>query len=80
MRMDSPEKIVRKLYRVGLLEADDVDALARAKTQGDLSLILRSYADASGPSGRVGSPSSLDLGDVVRVYRSDQVTEVRVAR
>lgn len=60
--------------------ANDVDALARAKTQGDLTLILRSYADAAGPSGRVGSPSSLDLGDVVRVYRSDQVTEVRVAR
>jgi pilus assembly protein CpaB len=62
------------------IPANDVDALARAKTQGDLTLILRSYADASGPSGRVGSPSSLDLGDVVRVYRSDQVTEVRVAR
>jgi pilus assembly protein CpaB len=62
------------------IPAGDVDALARAKTQGDLILILRSYADAAGPSGRVGSPSSLDLGDVVRVYRSDQVTEVRVAR
>ncbi len=60
--------------------AADVDALARAKTQGDLILILRSYADASGPSGRVGSSSALDMGDVVRVYRSGQVSEVRVAR
>ncbi len=60
--------------------AADVDVLARAKTQGDLILILRSYADAAGPSGRAGSSSSADLGDVVRVYRSDQVTEVRVAR
>ena len=60
--------------------SDDVDALARAKTQGDLILILRSYADASGPSGRVGSSSALDMGDVVRVYRSGQVSEVRVAR
>ena len=59
---------------------DDIDALARAKTQGDLTLVLRSYADAAGPSGRVGPPASLDLGDVVRVYRSGQVTEVRVAR
>jgi pilus assembly protein CpaB len=59
---------------------DDIDALARAKTQGDLALVLRSYADAAGPSGRVGPPASLDLGDVVRVYRSGQVTEVRVAR
>jgi pilus assembly protein CpaB len=62
------------------IPADDIDALARAKTQGDLTLILRSYADAAGPSGRVGSTDSLDLGDVVRVYRSGQVSEVRVAR
>jgi pilus assembly protein CpaB len=62
------------------IPAEDIDALARAKTQGDLTLILRSYADAAGPSGRVGSASSLDLGDVVRVYRSGQVSEVRVAR
>ena len=58
----------------------DVEALARAKTQGDLTLILRSYADAAGPSGRVGPSNSADLGDVVRVYRSGQVTEVRVAK
>jgi pilus assembly protein CpaB len=62
------------------IPADDIDALSRAKTQGDLTLILRSYADAAGPSGRVGSTDSLDLGDVVRVYRSGQVSEVRVAR
>ena len=60
--------------------SSDVDALARAKTQGDLMLILRSYADASGPSGRVGPSSALDMGDVVRVYRSGQLSEVRVAR
>lgn len=58
----------------------DIDALARAKTQGDMVLILRSYADAAGPSGRVGPPAALDLGDVVRVYRSGQVSEVRVAQ
>jgi len=60
--------------------ATDIDALARAKSQGDLLLILRSYADAGGPSGRVGPPAALDMGDVVKVYRSGQVTEVRVAR
>ena len=62
------------------IPSDDVDALARAKTQGDLILILRSYADANGPSGRVGPANGLDMGDVVRVYRSGQVSEVRVAR
>jgi pilus assembly protein CpaB len=60
--------------------AQDTEALARAKAQGDLVLILRSYADASGPSGRVGAAAALDLGDVVRVYRSGQMTEVRVSR
>ena len=58
----------------------DIDSLARAKAQGDLILVLRSYADAAGPSGRVGPASNLDLGDVVRVYRAGQISEVRVAR
>jgi pilus assembly protein CpaB len=62
------------------IPADDVDAMARAKTQGDLILILRSYADAAGASGRVGPPASLDMGDVVKVYRSGQVSEVRVTQ
>ncbi len=62
------------------IPSTDVDALSRAQNQGDLTLILRSYADANGPSGRVGPSTSLDMGDVVRVYRSGQITEVRVAR
>jgi pilus assembly protein CpaB len=60
------------------ISAADVDSLSRSQTQGDLVLILRSYADANGPSGRVG-PAAADQG-VVRVYRSGQITEVRVAR
>jgi pilus assembly protein CpaB len=58
------------------IPAADVDTLARAKTQGDLVLILRSYADAAAPSGRVGAAAL----DVVKVYRSGQVTEVRVTQ
>lgn len=60
------------------LPAADVDALARAKTEGDLLLVLRSYADAGGPSGKTGPQATAD--DVVRVYRSGQVSEVRVAQ
>ncbi len=33
----------------------DTEALALAKAAGTLSLVLRSYADTAGPSGRVGS-------------------------
>ena len=32
----------------------DAEALALAKAEGDLSLVLRSYADNAGPSGRTG--------------------------
>ncbi|MDQ3124927.1 MAG: Flp pilus assembly protein CpaB [Pseudomonadota bacterium] len=45
----------------------DAEALALAKSEGELSLVLRSYADTGGPSGRVAPlvrPSS-----AVRVYR-----------
>ena len=59
--------------------ATDVDTLTRSLTQGDLILILRSLADASGPSGRAGLAGP-DTGDVVRVYRAGQITEVRVAQ
>jgi pilus assembly protein CpaB len=58
--------------------AGDVDSLSRAETQGELSLVLRSLADAGATSGRVGP--SANMGDVIRVYRSGQVSEVRVTR
>lgn len=56
----------------------DAEVLALAKSEGDLSLILRSYADTAGPSGHVagavrrgGTPSgpTEPAGSVVRVYR-----------
>ncbi len=34
----------------------DTETLALAKAAGTLSLVLRSYADTAGPSGRVGAP------------------------
>jgi len=44
----------------------DAEALALAKSEGELSLVLRSYADTAGPSGRVSTPNPVRA---VRVYR-----------
>ncbi|MBU1385155.1 MAG: Flp pilus assembly protein CpaB [Alphaproteobacteria bacterium] len=45
----------------------DAEALALAKSEGVLSLILRSYADTAGPSGRVAAGPR--QASAVRVYR-----------
>ena len=45
----------------------DAEALALAKSEGELSLVLRSYADTGGPSGAVRS-ARRDVS-AVRVYR-----------
>ncbi|MBP8063327.1 MAG: Flp pilus assembly protein CpaB [Brevundimonas sp.] len=45
----------------------DAEALALAKSEGELSLVLRSYADTGGPSGRVAPP--VRQSSAVRVYR-----------
>lgn len=44
----------------------DAEALALSKSEGELSLVLRSYADTGGPSGRV---ASVRQSSAVRVYR-----------
>lgn len=46
----------------------DAEALALAKSEGELSLVLRSYADTGGPSGAVG-PGPRQTSGAVRVYR-----------
>jgi pilus assembly protein CpaB len=45
----------------------DAEALALAKSEGELSLVLRSYADTGGPSGRVAAQAR--QSSAVRVYR-----------
>ncbi len=45
----------------------DAEALALAKSEGELSLVLRSYADTGGPSGRVATVARQSTA--VRVYR-----------
>ncbi len=60
----------------------DAEALALAKSEGELSLVLRSYADTAGPSGQV--PGAARRGEaaaaarVVRVYREGQAEAVAV--
>ncbi len=44
----------------------DAEALALAKSEGSLSLVLRSYADTAGPTGRVAPPRTTQA---VRIYR-----------
>jgi pilus assembly protein CpaB len=56
----------------------DVAMLAAAKGQGELILSLRSYTDSSGPSGR--AVSAAHGTDLVRVIRSGDASEVRVAQ
>ncbi|HEY0101845.1 MAG TPA: Flp pilus assembly protein CpaB [Brevundimonas sp.] len=45
----------------------DAEALALAKSEGELSLVLRSYADTGGPSGRVAPV--VRQSSAVRVFR-----------
>jgi pilus assembly protein CpaB len=56
--------------------ASDEEVVSRAKSQGDLVLALRSYADAGGPSGRgAGGENSR-----IRVWRAGQASEVTVSQ
>lgn len=56
----------------------DAEALALAKSEGELSLVLRSYADTGGPSGRVASGPRQSTA--VRVYRGEAAPEVVVVQ
>jgi pilus assembly protein CpaB len=56
--------------------------LVLARAQGDLTLVLRSYADVGGPTvdTMINRAKSLVSTPVVRVYRNAAATEVKVAR
>ncbi|ESQ90725.1 Flp pilus assembly protein CpaB [Asticcacaulis sp. AC460] len=60
----------------------DGQVVTLAKASGTLSLMLRSYADAQGPSGAVtAAPTGgAEEDQPVRVYRNGQATEVMVSR
>ncbi|HKT53968.1 MAG TPA: Flp pilus assembly protein CpaB [Caulobacteraceae bacterium] len=54
----------------------DAEVLARAKSQGEIVLALRSYADANGPSGR--GAQAVDNEGQVKIFRPGQTPEVVV--
>jgi pilus assembly protein CpaB len=68
------------------LSSKQSEVLALSKAQGDLTLVLRSYADASGPAVTVaqGDSDAAFRAAVVRVYKngsaSGSTTEVTVTR
>jgi len=59
----------------------DAEVLALAKSEGELSLVLRSYADTAGPSGRTAAATArggATAANVVRVYRAGEAETVTV--
>ncbi len=61
---------------------NQAENLVLARAQGELTLVLRSYADVGGPTidGMVKKAEALISSPVVRVYRNAAPTEVKVAR
>ncbi len=60
---------------------EEGQAVTLAKASGTLSLMLRSYADVSGPGGVVdGRAVGADADTSVRVFRNGQTSEVMVSR
>ncbi|HTK36733.1 MAG TPA: Flp pilus assembly protein CpaB [Caulobacteraceae bacterium] len=67
------------------LNAQQAEVLVQAKAQGDLTLVLRSYADANGPAVTVAqntgrADDGVFRASVVRVFKNGQASEVTVNR
>src|SRR5690606_2041550 len=69
-RMDGGEQAVVGATATLEVAPRDAEVLAQARVEGELSLMLRSYADAAGPSGRVYTPRG--QSSAVRVYRGGE--------
>jgi pilus assembly protein CpaB len=61
------------------LAPEQAEDMVLAKAQGDLTLVLRSYADAAGEA-RTGEIRRTNTQPVVRIFRNGAETEVKVAR
>ena len=70
---DGAQSVVGATATLEVSESDAA-ALAQADAQGELALVLRSYADVSGPSGSAG-PQLAATGEV-RVWRDGSATAV----
>jgi pilus assembly protein CpaB len=67
------------------LDPQQAEVLIEAKAQGELTLVLRSYADTSGPAVTVAQNTGRYDGgifraSVVRVFKNGQASEVTVTR
>ncbi len=63
------------------LSDDQTVVLERARAQGDLTLVLRSYADTSGPAISTAPTKAENLApQVVHVFRNGVATDVKVAQ
>ena len=58
--------------------AVDAEVLAQADAQGDIALVLRSYADVGGPSGATARPQLARDSNSVRVWRDGAVSAIAV--
>jgi len=58
-----------------------VDIIAKAKLQGEIQLVLRSYTDiggGAGPGGVNGAPTPQSPAHTLTVYRAGQASDVVV--
>jgi len=62
--------------------SEQAESMILAKAQGDLTLVLRSYADVGGPTidSMIKKAEEILANPVVKVYRNASATEVKVAR
>lgn len=72
---DEEQAVVGATATLELLPRDS-EIVALAKSEGELSLVLRSYADTSGPSGRVSQPRA--EARAVKVFRGGEPQTVMV--
>ncbi len=75
-------KVVAKSGSSATLELSPGQAedMVLAKAQGDLTLVLRSYADAAGPAHTGEIHRLAEESPVVHVFRDGQATDVKVSR
>ena len=74
VRTDKSAKSIVGAVATLEVPASDVELLLRSKAQGELILVLRSYADVGGPAGAL--EAGLGHGSAVRVIRAGHVSEV----
>ncbi len=77
-----PQKIAAQVGATATVEVspEQAEQLVVAKAVGQLTLVLRSYADASGPATSGTGASTGGNGDVVRVYAPGETSAVMVAQ